>query len=67
MSILIVRAFVKMRELLAGNEELARKVEQLAITQRQHTVALLGIINEIRRLQVPRKRKSRIGFYTGDR
>ena len=29
MSILIVRAFVKLRELLASNKELARKIEEL--------------------------------------
>jgi alkyl hydroperoxide reductase subunit AhpC len=43
MSIFIVRAFLQLRELLATNKELARKVEQLesapkqqACTQQQH-------------------------------
>src|SRR5271168_2075406 len=35
MSILIVRAFVKLRELLATHKELARKIEQIEDTQRQ--------------------------------
>lgn len=67
MSILIVRAFVKLREALAGNKELARKVERLAATQQQHAVALIGVINEIKHLKAPGKRKPRIGFYTGDK
>jgi phage regulator Rha-like protein len=67
MSIRIVRAFVKLRDLLAGNKELARKVERLAVTQRQHAVALIGVISEIKQLKAPPKRKPRIGFYTGDK
>jgi hypothetical protein len=35
MSIFIVRAFVQLRELLATNKELARKVEQLEAAQKQ--------------------------------
>jgi ORF6N domain len=65
MSIRIVRAFVKLRDLLAGNKELARKVERLAVTQRQHSVALVGVISEIKQLKAPPKRKPRIGFYIG--
>ena len=39
MSILIVRAFVKLRELLATHRELARKIEQLETAQKQHARA----------------------------
>jgi len=38
MSIFIVRAFVQLRELLATNKELARKVEQLKAAQKQQPV-----------------------------
>jgi phage regulator Rha-like protein len=37
MSIFIVRAFVQLRELLATNKELARKVEQLEAAQSQQS------------------------------
>ena len=77
MSILIVRAFVKLRELLATNKDLARKIEQMAATQRDHA-ALFDIVikdiqrldqkftAEIRRLKAPRRRKPRIGFHVPD-
>lgn len=35
MNVLIIRAFVKLRELLAGHKDLARKIEQLEASQRQ--------------------------------
>jgi hypothetical protein len=78
MNILIIRAFVKLREVLATHRALAQKVEQLASTQKDHA-ALFDIVikdvqdldakftHEVRRLKSPRRRKSRIGFYTGDR
>jgi len=37
MSILIVRAFVKLREMLAANKDLARKIERIETAQKQHT------------------------------
>src|SRR5438309_6889310 len=37
MSILIVRAFVKLRELLATHKDLGRKIEQLEAAQIQHS------------------------------
>jgi phage regulator Rha-like protein len=36
MSILIVRAFVKLRELAADNKDLARKIEDIDAAQKQH-------------------------------
>jgi len=65
MSILIIRAFIKLREILAENQKLARKIEQLAATQRQHALALVGVINEIRQLKAVPGRQPRMGFYTG--
>jgi hypothetical protein len=63
MSILIVRAFVKMRELLASHKDLAARVEKLESTQKKHgaIIALLAEeIDEMKRLPEPRTR--RIGF-----
>jgi phage regulator Rha-like protein len=79
MSILIVRAFVKLREVLATNRALAQRIESLTATQRDHA-ALFDIVikdiqsldkkltGEIRKLKAPRRRKARIGFHVpGDK
>ena len=66
MSILIVRAFVKMRELLANHKDLAARVEKLESAQKKHgsIIAVLAEeIEEMKRLPEPRKR--RIGFNAG--
>lgn len=63
MSILIVRAFVKMRELLAAHKELAGRIEKLEVTQKRHGSViniLAEEIDQIKRPPVPPKR--RIGF-----
>ena len=65
MNILIVRAFVKMRELLASHKNLAARVE-LESAQKKHgsIIAVLAEeIEEMKRLPEPHKR--RIGFKTG--
>jgi hypothetical protein len=63
MSILIVRAFVKMRELIASHKDLAARVEKLEAAQKEHG-SIIGIlaeeIDEMKRLPEPPKR--RIGF-----
>jgi ORF6N domain len=63
MNILIVRAFVRMRELLASHKDLAARVDQVEATQYQHG-SIIGVlaeeIDEIKRLPDPPKR--RIGF-----
>src|SRR5258708_30798262 len=38
MNIMIIRAFVKLREVLATHKDLARKMEDLERQQREHTV-----------------------------
>lgn len=68
MSILIVRAFVKIRELLASHKDLAARVEKLEGNQKRHASViniLAEEINDIRRTPTPPKR--RIGFQTGDK
>ena len=66
MNILIMRAFVKLREALATHKDLENKISQLAATQQQHAVALVRVIDEIKRLKSPRRRKPRIGFVTSN-
>jgi hypothetical protein len=77
MNIVIIRAFVKMRELLATNKALAQRIEQLTATVKDHA-ALFDIViqdiqkldqkfsKEVRRLKNPRRRKPRIGFHVPD-
>jgi hypothetical protein len=67
MNILIMRAFVRLREALATNEALARRIDELAATQQEHAIALVGVIGEIKQLKAPRRRKPRIGFYTDEK
>ncbi len=67
MNILIMRAFVRLREALATNEALAKRIDELAATQHEHAIALLGVIREIKQLKAPRRPKPRIGFYTGEK
>jgi hypothetical protein len=63
MNILIIQAFVQIRELLASNRELADRIEKLEAGQKEHT-SIIGIlaeeIDELKRLPEPHNR--RIGF-----
>ncbi|MDP2758872.1 MAG: ORF6N domain-containing protein [Sideroxyarcus sp.] len=63
-SLMVVRAFVRMRELVAGNKELAQKLNQLERKVGAHDKAIAEIINAIRQLMVPEepKKKRSIGF-----
>jgi len=64
MNITIVRAFVKLREVLATYKDLARKLEH-ENAQREQGAMLVAMVEEIRRMrQLPRRRKPAIGFYT---
>ena len=65
MNIVIMRAFVKLREALANREDLARKLALVEATQRKHGSILVAVVREIGKLkQPPRRRKPRIGFVT---
>jgi len=66
MNIVIIRAFVRLRQVLASHRDLARKIEQLDATQRQHSTVLVDVVKEINKLKQPRRqpRKPRIGFVT---
>jgi hypothetical protein len=53
MGIYVVRAFVKLREVLASNKELAQKLDQLERKLQTHDQAIVGIFNTIRKLMAP--------------
>jgi hypothetical protein len=59
----IMRAFVRMRELLASNRSLARQLKKLERTVSTHDAAIVGILKAIRELMNPPVHKSKpIGF-----
>ena len=61
----IMRAFVKLREMLVGNKELAAKCHELEHKLETHDQAIAGILNAIRELMKPPEIKKRpIGFIT---
>ena len=63
MNILVVRAFVKLRELLASHKDLAHKMVDLERQQKQHGQQLSVVYTMVRQLMEPeRKRKRTIGF-----
>ena len=64
MNIVIIRAFVKLRDMLGTHKDLAHKMEQVETRLRQHGSAIAVLVDEIKKLKqpppVPPKR--RIGF-----
>ncbi len=68
MNILIIRAFVKMRELLASHKDLAARVEKLEASQQRHASVINLLAEEIDELTqpLPLPPKKRIGFKTPD-
>jgi phage regulator Rha-like protein len=78
MNILIVRAFVKLREVLATHREVARKMERMEHTQKDHAAVLSIVVKDIqdlekkvmkgfKNLRTPSRRKPRIGFIAAER
>jgi hypothetical protein len=50
MSVFIIRAFIRLREMALTNEKLVRKVDQMEHRVSDHDEILLELINEIKRL-----------------
>ena len=63
-NIAIMRTFVKLREMLSSNKELAHKLMMLENRIEKHDGEIKAIFNAIRRLMVPPETKSKkpIGF-----
>jgi phage regulator Rha-like protein len=68
MNILIVRAFVKLREILATHKDLARAIEDVGRRLDKHDQQIEAIIETINRLLAPEPvpPARRIGFNAGD-
>ena len=58
MSVFIIRAFVRLREMALNNEKLARKVRQLENRVSDHDEILLDLIDEIKKIiDTPKPRR----------
>jgi len=72
MSVFVVRAFIKMREALSQNKELAAKLAELerTLTARldDHEQAIVHILSEIKKLMAPppEPKRREIGFHVRD-
>jgi phage regulator Rha-like protein len=64
-NILIIRAFVKLREMLSTHKDLARKLEELEKKYQAHDVQIKAVFDAIRKLiEQPVAPRRRIGFAT---
>lgn len=62
-SVYVVRAFVRQREMIASNKELARKIDELEKKYEKHDKQFLVVFDAIRSLMAPVETKKRkIGF-----
>jgi hypothetical protein len=64
MNILMIRAFVKLREMIATHKDLARKIEEIERTQQKQGQQISAIIKHF--IEVPAKPKRPIGFRPPD-
>jgi hypothetical protein len=63
MSIFVVRAFVHLRQILAGNRQLAAKLNELERRIATHDKNIVALFQAVRGLMaVPEKPRRRIGF-----
>ena len=70
MSVFIVRAFVRLREMVLTNEKLSRKFDQLEKRVSDHDEILIELIREIRKLidtPKPNGQKKPIGFIVSEK
>jgi phage regulator Rha-like protein len=63
-SVFIVRAFVKLREIVSGHKELARKMAQLEQKLSVHDDQIIGMVKAIKQLMSPKPppKTRQIGF-----
>lgn len=74
MSVFVVRAFVRLRNLLATHKELAEKLAELERKLASHDEQIVAIVEAIKQLMAPRERpntraapeRRRIGFQSGE-
>ena len=64
MSIVIIRAFVKLREIVAADQQLAQRLDRVEIKLDRHGSAIGVLVDEIKKLKAAPPSKRRIGFVT---
>lgn len=65
MSVFVVRAFVKLREMLSTHQNLAQKLNELEARLQNHDEQIIALIDGIRQLMhEPARRKRPIGYHT---
>jgi len=63
MSVFVVRAFVRLRDMLATNRRLAGKIDELETRLDTNDSLILDIVAAIKEMMTPKKRRgTRIGF-----
>ena len=64
-SVFVVRAFVRLREMIVGHKELARKIAELERKFGDHDEQIMVLIEAIKQLMDPKlpPKARRIGFY----
>lgn len=63
MNILIMRAFVRLREVLTTHKDLSRKIEQIEGLQKRQGSMIMAVVDEIKKLKdAPQTPRRRIGF-----
>jgi len=69
MNISIIRAFVKLREMVATNKDLSGRMEKLEATQKQHGSVITIVVDEIEKLRAvpPPAPRRRIGYGVPER
>ncbi len=67
-SVYVVRAFVRLRELAVANKALAKKLDELERRVAHHDEAITGIVKAIRELATPPEpsKKRQIGFISSN-
>ena len=61
-SVLIVRAFVKLREILSTNAELAKKIMELEARYDRHFKVVFQALRELMNNEIPKKERPKIGY-----
>lgn len=66
-AVYVLRAFIRLRELLSSNRGLARRLDSVERKLGSHDEAIAGLVNTIHRLLAsPEPRRRAIGFITED-
>ncbi|MDX9975714.1 MAG: ORF6N domain-containing protein [FCB group bacterium] len=67
MSIYVVRAFIKLREVLFAGQELTARVQAVERKLEQHDESIRALVVAVRALMAPEpSKRKRIGFHTAD-